>query len=136
MALALFWKNIRTEESTPYISYLCLLATIPLLFEVNKGYDYNKSTWNLIFFMQAFNGIVFFTVYDLVASYPTHLEKIINGLVFFVLFIGLLALQGKLLSTLVLAVDGATRLVGAESSERTCAKETSLTDFHPVIQIA
>src|SRR5687768_8897445 len=93
VALALFWKNIRPEESTPYISYLCLLITLPILFEVNRGYNYEKSTWTLIAFMQIFDGIIFLTLYYVFISYPNHLEKILRGIVLFALFIGLLNLM-------------------------------------------
>jgi hypothetical protein len=101
VALALFWKSIRSEESTPYISYLCLLITLPILFEVNRGYNYEKSTWTLIAFMQIFDGIILFTLYYVLVSYPNHLEKILRGIVFFALFIGLINLvENMILSKL------------------------------------
>lgn len=101
VALALFWKNIRPEESTPYISYLCLLITLPILFEVNRGYNYEKSTWTLIAFMQIFDGIIFLTLYYVFVSYPSYLEKIFRAFLLFAIFIGLINLmENKLMGKL------------------------------------
>jgi hypothetical protein len=114
VALALFWKNIRPEESTPYISYLCLLITLPILFEVNRGYNYEKSTWTLIAFMQIFDGIIFLTLYYVFVSYPNHLEKILRGIVLFALFIGLINLMEKKLMGKLRKKDHEERIQRAE----------------------
>lgn len=114
VALALFWKNIRPEESTPYISYLCLLITLPILFEVNRGYNYEKSTWTLIAFMQIFDGIIFLTLYYVFVSYPSHLEKILRGIVLFALFIALINLMEKKLMGKLRKKDHKERIQRAE----------------------
>jgi hypothetical protein len=114
VALALFWKNIRPEEATPYISYLCLLITLPILFEVNRGYNYEKSTWTLIAFMQIFDGIILFTLYYVLVSYPNHLEKISRGIVFFAVFIGLVNLMERRLMGRLRKKDYEERVQRAE----------------------
>jgi hypothetical protein len=95
IALAYFWKNIRPKESTPYISYLCLLITVPLLLEVWRGYNYEESSWNLIVFINLFFGIFTLTVYYLVVGYPDYLETILTGALFFIIYVSLMALQNK-----------------------------------------
>lgn len=100
VALALFWKNIRTAEPTPYISYLCILTTVPLLIEVNRGYVYAKSSWNLVAFINLINGVFVFTVYYLVTDYPQHFARILTGSFLFLSFIGLMALQVKLMNSI------------------------------------
>jgi hypothetical protein len=82
VALALFWKVVLGQNSAPYISYLCLLATVPLLIEINKGYDYHKSSWNLVAFVSLLYGILAYTSYYLIVGYPDHLHSILVGLVF------------------------------------------------------
>lgn len=98
VALALFWKTIQHEDSTPYVSYLCLLITVPLLIEILREYDYAKASWNLFVFMQIFYGVVGFTLYYLVTAYPSHLEKIINAVIYLVIYLPLLALGNKIIS--------------------------------------
>ena len=58
VALALFWKVVLAQQSAPYISYLCLLITIPLIIEINRGFDYEKSSWNLVAFVNLLYGIL------------------------------------------------------------------------------
>lgn len=81
VALGLFWKTIYQKNSIPYISYLCFLITIPLLLEVRKGFNRNQSSWNLVMFIDIFQGIFLFTAISLIIDYPEHFEKILGGVI-------------------------------------------------------
>lgn len=97
VALALFWKNIRAQEATPYISYICILTTLPLLIEVNRGYVYPTSSWNLVAFINLLNSLLVFTVYYLVVDYPQHFARILTAISLFAVFNVLMMLQKRIL---------------------------------------
>lgn len=116
IALALFWKNLQPTDPTPYISYLCILITVPLLLEVRKAYDYDKSSWNLVVFINVFYGIFFLTIYYLIISYPNYLEKIFTGVVFALLLYPSLAVIRKFVDGLKVR-DYESRLKFAKALE-------------------
>lgn len=90
VAVGLFWKNIyKDEQSIPYISYLCFLITVPLFLEVRKGYESKKSSWNLKFFVDIFSGILLLTSIHLLTNYTNHLESLLYGVIFGLMFYGL-----------------------------------------------
>lgn len=102
VALALFWKIVLGQASAPYISYLCLLITVPLLLEANKGYEYEKSSWNLVAFMSLWYGILAYTAYYLLVGYPDHLYNIVLGLIFATLNYSLLFLTTRFFNAMKL----------------------------------
>jgi len=98
VALALFWKVVLAQESAPYISYLCLLTTIPLIIEINRTYNYDNSSWNLVAFVSLLYGILAYTGYYLLVGYPNHLHGIVNGLIFAMLNYSLLAVINRFIN--------------------------------------
>ena len=92
VALGLFWKNIYSNQPTPYISYLCFIITIPLLIEIRTGCDLKKSAWNLRIFIEIFTGIFLLTAASLVTDYPEHLASIIAGAISSIIYLSLLNL--------------------------------------------
>ena len=79
IALGIFWKTLYTNE-TPYISYLCFLGTLPLLFEIVRSYEYHKSSWNLRLFGMIMAGILFQSALFIFTNYLEHTASLISGL--------------------------------------------------------
>lgn len=92
VALGLFWKNIYSDQPTPYISYLCFLITIPLLLEIRKGCDLKKSSWSLRVFIEIFTGIFLLTALSLIADYPEHFATVIAAIISSIIYLSLINL--------------------------------------------
>lgn len=95
IALGLFWKTINKDNSIPYISYLCFLITLPLLWEVWRGYNARKSSWNLVIFITLFQGIFVGTVLQMLFDYPQHLSRLFGGVGWLILIVILSMLADK-----------------------------------------
>lgn len=97
IGIGLFWKNIYGKADVPYISYLCFLATVPIFIEIHRNYDFSKANWNLKVFIILFQGVLLYTIGNLL-TYSDHIITILPGLLWFISSYALIHLIGKLQS--------------------------------------
>jgi hypothetical protein len=82
--IAVLWQQLPTANSiSPAVPLWCILATLPLYFEIWRRFDGSKSTWSLIVFLNLFTPIIVGTArYVFVAFRPQWEEampQIIGG---------------------------------------------------------
>ena len=70
IALGLLWKTIEGKESVPYISYLCFIITIPILFEIRRACNVKTASTTLRIFIDTLTGILLFTGIELLTTFP------------------------------------------------------------------
>lgn len=91
IALSAFLTTLPLKTLTTFLSFLCLVATIPLFFELYKKLFKPQKTMNLIVFTNIFSLICgYFVWYVLIAfreQWKTELPKVIFWAVFLPLFI-------------------------------------------------
>src|SRR4026208_218814 len=92
-ALGLLWKTVDRAPTLPWVSYLSFSAALVILWEVRRGYEWNRAAWSLRVFVYIFQGIIFVIAWNLVFNYPEHLETLLSGVLWFAST--LLALNGS-----------------------------------------
>jgi len=70
-ALAVFWSNMPLKQVSGFASFWCLIATIPLLYEIALRAKQKKFSWSVIIFLNLLTPILFNTCwYVLLAFRP------------------------------------------------------------------
>jgi hypothetical protein len=82
VALSVFWSNLPLKHISSFISFLCLAATVPLFLEIYRRFDYRKSSWLLIIFLNIFTPLMGYTAWYLLIGYRSHWRTQMGNLVF------------------------------------------------------
>lgn len=69
--LAVLWGQLPSSTISPTVPLWCMLATLPLYWEIFRRFDFERSTWSLVVFVNLFTPIAFSTTwYVFVAFRP------------------------------------------------------------------
>ncbi|HEX8000256.1 MAG TPA: hypothetical protein VF528_17855 [Pyrinomonadaceae bacterium] len=82
VALSVFWSNLPLKHISSFISFLCLAATVPLFLEIYRKFDFRKSSWLLIIFLNIFAPLMGYTAWYLLIGFRSHWRTQMWNLVF------------------------------------------------------
>jgi hypothetical protein len=85
IALAAYWTTLPFKKISAFLALLCLLAVIPLFFEIWRQVLTKKLTLNLIVFINIFTLITGYTFYYLLIGFRPQWQTEMNQLIFWIL---------------------------------------------------
>lgn len=95
IALSAFFASLPIKQFAGFLSFCCLMATFPLLFEFLRALNKGNNTWSLLIFSNVF--FIFFLNFSwyVLLAYRAQWQTEMHRVVFWTVFLGLLGLYRR-----------------------------------------